>query len=212
MQTHINSFVRRSARLTKGQAKAIKILSSYSFLLSDFDPNKLNVLDVGFGTGDDLKVQLQKHTGINFIGVEVYIPGVASLLQQINKNTSNLKIFNDDVFLLLKQLPNDSLDRVSCLYPDPWPKKKQNKRRLIRPLFVENLRKVLKNEAVFHIKTDSDSYACYIYDFMKSFKDFEVITSFDEQLINIEHVPTKFSKKGDLKGHNQWSFSYRILK
>jgi tRNA (guanine-N7-)-methyltransferase len=210
VQTHINSFVRRTARLTKGQAKAIKLLKDYSFNLEEFDTSNINVLDVGFGTGDDLLVQTNLHKNIQFLGVEVYIPGVANLLGKLNENTKNLKLFNDDVFTLLDNLPKNSLDRVSCLYPDPWPKKKQNKRRLIRPLFVKHLLNVLKKGGVFHIKTDSDSYAIYIYEFMKTFKNFEVITSFDVQVAKINHVPTKFSKKGDIKGHKHWSFTYQV--
>lgn len=124
-----------------------------------FDNNKKNCLEIGFGYGESLAHKAQIYNEKNFIGCEVYTNGVSNLIELIEKNNiQNLKIFNGDSRIFLENLLNNSLEVIYILFPDPWPKKKQNKRRIINEEFIELLYKKLENNGKIIFVSDIPDY------------------------------------------------------
>ena len=116
-------------------------------------------LEVGFGSGEHLINQAQLNPSIVFFGCEPYINGVASLLAKIKeKRINNIFIYPGDVRNLFDVLPSNSIDRVFLLYPDPWPKKRHNRRRFVNPEYLIPLCRVMKVAAQFRIATDVKEY------------------------------------------------------
>ena len=145
------SFVTRQGRITSNQRKALDsfwnlfVISNISEITEHID-NKYTLLDIGFGAGETLISIAQKNKEIRLLGVEVYLSGIGSVLSKINEyNLRNIKVVSGDAEDLLQtKIPNSSLDAVIMFYPDPWPKRKHHKRRLVKEEFLELLNKKLK--------------------------------------------------------------------
>lgn len=119
-------------------------------------------LEIGFGGGEHLARMAELHPGDQFIGSEVFLNGLAKLLAVIErKNLSNVRVFDEDASKLLAALPAACLDRVCILYPDPWPKFRQRKRRFISPETVSDLARVLRPGGDLRFATDIDDYAAW---------------------------------------------------
>jgi tRNA (guanine-N7-)-methyltransferase len=102
-------------------------------------------LEIGFGGGEHLWQRLREHEDTGFIGVEPFVNGMAKVLSRLHtRPASNIRLFNEDAALLLDWLPAECLDHIDILYPDPWPKKRQNKRRFISEENLVHLHRVLK--------------------------------------------------------------------
>jgi tRNA (guanine-N7-)-methyltransferase len=118
------------------------------------------VLEIGFGGGEHLVAQASAHPGMRFIGVEPFVNGVASCLRHVEEaNVSNVRIHNGDARDVMARLPDASLDLCYILFPDPWPKARHHKRRLIQPEFLSELARVLKPGAQVRFATDWANYA-----------------------------------------------------
>ena len=116
-------------------------------------------LEIGFGGGEHLLWQAQQNPDINFIGVEPFLNGVAKTLRGIERlGLDNIRLYNGDVRDVLGLLPAGSLDRVFILFPDPWPKLRHHKRRLINMDLIENLHKVLCAGGILRFASDIDHY------------------------------------------------------
>ncbi len=164
------SFVLRKGRVTVAQRRALNSLKKeYTIKLGKgelniaeafLNPDKKLIADVGFGSGESLLFMANKYQEANFVGIEVYSSGIGSALNQIQKNKlTNLKIIEADVFQLLEtNIADDTFDGIVFLYPDPWPKRKHHKRRLLSEGFLSLLYdKVTTNGLVF-CKTDWENY------------------------------------------------------
>jgi tRNA (guanine-N7-)-methyltransferase len=117
-------------------------------------------LEIGFGGGEHLAFQSRSHPEIGFIGVEPFVNGVAKLLGVVDADgTANIRLWDDDATKLLPTLAPGSVDRVYLLYPDPWPKRRQRKRRFVSDETLLNLARVLKPGGEFRFATDIDDYA-----------------------------------------------------
>lgn len=117
-------------------------------------------LEIGFGGGEHLAGQASKHPHMNAIGAEPFVEGVAKLLAQIDDNAlSNIRIHPGDVRDVMDRLPEQSVDRVFILFPDPWPKTRHRKRRLVQPTFLESLARILKPGGQVRFATDIADYA-----------------------------------------------------
>ena len=171
----IRSFVRRAGRLTPSQRRALEELwplygvdFSTENLVFDtlFGRNAPVVLEIGFGNGDSLVQQALENSGMNFLGVEVHEPGVGHcLLKAQEAALSNLKLSKHDAIdVLTQQVPSESLQRINIYFPDPWPKKRHHKRRMIQPSFLELIHSRLKAEGTLHVATDWANYAEHIDD------------------------------------------------
>jgi tRNA (guanine-N7-)-methyltransferase len=208
----IRSFVIRDGRITPGQIKA---LEEY-WPLYGYDLNELPldqslpylteqpvVLEIGFGMGDSLFEMATKAPETNFIGVEVHRPGVGHLLSLVRRdNLQNVRVFKVDSIDVLKQaLPDSSLDKVQIFFPDPWHKKKHNKRRLITSSFIALVQAKLKDGGLLHIATDWEPYAEEISELMDS------SAGFNKGEVP-ERVVTKYEKRGLRLGHKVTDLAY----
>jgi tRNA (guanine-N7-)-methyltransferase len=117
-------------------------------------------VEIGFGNGEHLVDQALGHPDVGFIGCEMFVNGVASLLRHIDRLAlANVRVFDDDARLLLEVLPSASLERIFLLFPDPWPKARHAKRRFIGPTNLAVLGRLLANGADLWIATDDPGYA-----------------------------------------------------
>ena len=218
-QSVIRSFVRREGRFTKGQKAAFKnYWPVYGIEVKDgqldfqciFDSTQSVVLDIGFGNGEALLALAMQHPHLNFLGVEVYRPGIGSLLRKLGEaKLSNVRVINIDVTELLHEhIKATSLASVLVWFPDPWPKKRHHKRRLIQPEFLKLVASRLVDKGELHIATDWQPYAMHIQEIVKQrnlFKKVSVSTLISQR------PQTKFERRGKKLGHPIFSQAYKKI-
>ena len=160
-------------------------------------------LEIGFGMGDALLEVALAHPENNYIGVEVYLPGIGQLLMDIQAmGLTNVRIDRRDAMEVLDLLATGSLSRVSLFFPDPWPKKRHQKRRLVQAPFVEKLQRVLAPGGHFHAATDWDPYARQICEIMEAADGFANGSGDGQYYLGpVERSLTKFEKRGLKRGH-----------
>ena len=216
-QRKIRSFVRRESRMSKRQSTAYELLfPKYGVTLNQqpLDLNQLfersvpTILEIGFGMGDTLAMMAMNNPDTNYLGIEVHRPGVGSLLATMEeKGITNIRIIcHDAVEVLEHTLPDKSLEGIQIFFPDPWPKKRHFKRRLIQPTFVKLLSKKLKPNGMLHIATDWKNYAEWIEEIMAASPYFLKPT---EEAISHQRPTTKFEKRGLKLGHSVWDMIYK---
>jgi len=219
----IKSFVLRQGRLTTAQQKAFdSYWQDYGIDFSNelIDFNKIFgrtaplTLEIGFGDGDSLLEQAKLFPECNFLGIEVHRPGVGHLLNCIHKEgISNLRVIRHDaVEVLEQQIPDSSLACVQLFFPDPWHKKKHNKRRILQSSFINTIFSKLKTGGVFHMATDWQHYAEHMLKEMESAEGFsnnagEGCFSTDKKT----RPQTKFERRGLKLGHGVWDLIYTKL-
>ena len=217
----IKSFVLRQGRLTKGQQHAMEHFWPLFGLEADgalldfaaiFGNDQPVTLEIGFGNGDSLASMAQADPGRNFIGIEVHTPGVGHLLYLLDdKRLSNVRAMNSDaVEIIAQQIPVASLDRIQLYFPDPWHKKRHNKRRIVQPEFVSLIASRLKPGGVFHLATDWEDYALHMAEVMQASPEFR---SLAEDGAAFSPRPgfrplTKFEQRGLRLGHGVWDLLY----
>ncbi|WP_342360008.1 tRNA (guanine(46)-N(7))-methyltransferase TrmB [Terrarubrum flagellatum] len=119
-------------------------------------------LEIGFGGGEHLIARALENPDVGFIGCEAYIDGVARLVGEIEKNAlGNVRLYDADAIRLIDRLPDASIARVYLLYPDPWPKRRQRKRRFVSDERLAALARILKPGGEFRFATDIDDYAAW---------------------------------------------------
>ena len=117
-------------------------------------------LEIGFGGGEHLAAQAAAHPGVGLIGCEPFISGIARLLSLIEpQGLSNVRLFTDDARLLMQALPEASLERIFVLFPDPWPKTRHHKRRIVNPATAAEFARLLQSGGELRLATDDMSYA-----------------------------------------------------
>ena len=220
----IQSFVRRSGRISKAQSIGLNELwHDYGVDLTEkkLDFNKLflsknNVtLEVGFGNGDSLLEMAIDQPNQNFLGIEVYEAGVGRLINEANKNKlSNLKIIKDDaVEVLTNNILDNSISHFQLFFPDPWHKKKHHKRRIVQISFLDLLSKKLKNDGVVHIATDWENYAEHIMESLESHPHFKNCAGDHMYSSRPKNRPlTKFENRGQKLGHGVWDIIFTNIK
>ena len=131
-------------------------------------------LEIGFGGGEHLVWQAQSRPGIGLLGCEIFENGIARLLSQVDRcNLANIRIFTDDALLLIEALPAASIDRVFILFPDPWPKARHNKRRLISDETLDRLAAIMTRGAELRLATDDTDYLCWMLERVTRHRAFE---------------------------------------
>lgn len=195
-------------RITAAQKINLNDLDLYKTKIKDLK-NKNVVLDIGFGNGEYTAAYANAFQEKNIIATEVYLSGIGSLIGLINKyKISNISIFDEDVRLLMDQMPKDFLDSVNILFPDPWQKAKHHKRRLISEDFLYQLHPLLKPNAKIFVRTDWEDYAEQISELA------EVMSSHFrlERTQNIEfEFETRFHKRAIKEGREISSFLFTKL-
>jgi tRNA (guanine-N7-)-methyltransferase len=130
-------------------------------------------LEIGFGAGEHLATQAEANPGIGFIGVEVFETGVAKLLTVIDRTKlDNIRLLIDDARLLLGALPDDCLDRAFILFPDPWPKLRHHKRRIVAPATLRELARVMRDGAELRLASDDPNYLRFMLAMATDASDF----------------------------------------
>jgi len=167
------------------------------------DPVDQLWLEIGFGGGEHLAAQAANHPKIGIIGVEPFINGVASLLAHIDKdNLKNVRIYGDDVRQIIDAIPINSLDQVFILFPDPWPKKRHNRRRIISMELLDSLARIMKDNAEFRFASDHMEYGAWALERATRHPDFQwnARTKADWQTPPEGWVTTRYETKGRKKG------------
>lgn len=216
----VRSFVLRQGRMTEGQKKAYERLWPEYGLTRDagmIDPrevfgrdNMLN-LEIGFGMGKSLAEMAGAAPEQDFIGVEVHLPGVGALLKEVDEHKlENVRVYNIDANDVIDLcLPDACLDRVMVFFPDPWHKKKHQKRRLIQPEFVQRIRHKLRVGGVLHLATDWENYAEHMLEVMNDAEGFANCQPEGGYSPRPDDRPiTKFEKRGEKLGHGVWDLLF----
>ncbi len=229
----IRSFIIREGRLTRGQARALdsgwpKFGLEYSATPVDMSTvfgetaNRPLTLEIGFGDGEALFELARRFDQQNFIGIEVHRPGVGHLLMRLEEaKLENVRVINHDAMDVLENMIGDeSLDRINLYFPDPWPKKRHHKRRIVQPDFMKLLSMRLKADGLIHFATDWHPYAEHMCEVLQQTEYF--VNTRDDAPTNFDATPddvcvprpdsrplTKFEKRGHRKGHGVWDFVFR---
>ncbi|RMG28640.1 MAG: tRNA (guanosine(46)-N7)-methyltransferase TrmB, partial [Gammaproteobacteria bacterium] len=215
----IRSFVRREGRLTPAQARALERLLPRFGLpeTGPWDPVAIFgrearvTLEIGFGNGEVLATLAAAAPREHFLGIEVHRPGVGRLLQRLEREgLTNVRVSTRDAVEALEhQVPEGSLDRVLIYFPDPWPKKRHHKRRLIQPPFVALLARALKPGGLLHLATDWMPYAEWMQAVLASSPDFEPVPPGGCIPRPPWRPETKFERRGRDLGHTVCDLLYR---
>jgi tRNA (guanine-N7-)-methyltransferase len=157
---------RRGKRLRAGHETLVEsLLPSLRVDLETFEEFRARFpqdlwLEIGFGGGEHLAAQARAHPEIGFVGCEPFVNGMAKLLARIGEEgLGNVRLWDDDATKLLPRLPERSFGRVSILYPDPWPKRRQRKRRIVSDEILSQLARLMRPGAELRFATDIDDYA-----------------------------------------------------
>lgn len=216
----IKSFVIRAGRLTKGQEGALE--RQWPVMGLELAQGAINpvevfgrdghvVLEIGYGMGQSLVQMAAAAPEKDFIGVEVHLPGVGSLLYLAEEaGISNLRSYKEDAIEVLKLLPDNSIDTVQLFFPDPWHKKKHHKRRIVQAEFAQTIRRILKPGGVFHMATDWEPYMEHMLEVMDVAEGYENVAGKGNCVPRPEHRPlTKFENRGERLGHGVWDLMFR---
>lgn len=207
--------------MTTGQKKAFDSLwsqygldeqQSISDLNRPFQRHAPKVMEIGFGMGDSLATQALTHPYNDYIGIEVHRPGVGHLLSLMEKqHVANIRLFCADAVEVLSHcIPNDSLDVIQIFFPDPWPKKRHHKRRIVQPAFISLLCKKLKSGGKLHLATDWENYAEHMVDVLRSQPALVNTATQGEFVARPDSRPlTKFEHRGLKLGHGVWDLVYK---
>jgi tRNA (guanine-N7-)-methyltransferase len=156
-------------------------------------------LEIGFGGGEHLAAQAAAHPNVLVLGAEPYINGVASALRHLKAaDLSNVRLWSADGRTLMAALPDASLARLFVLFPDPWPKRRQNKRRLVDASFVEAAARLLKPGGLARLATDWEAYADQVLDTFNRSSQFAWTArcARDWRRPPHDHVTTRYEQKG----------------
>ena len=205
------SFVKRKGRITKKQTHSLSSLSEFSVKsiqeVEDFSKHfDKCYLEIGFGNAENIIFQAINNPSYLFIGSEVYMSGIGTLISSIKENNiKNIKIFSDDIRLLLDQSPKKVFDSVIIICPDPWPKEKHHKRRLINKSFLEMVHDFMKDDSNIYISTDWENYAESISELFVKNKLFKPFSNKSFQKDSL----SKFERRGKDEGRELFEFNYK---
>jgi tRNA (guanine-N7-)-methyltransferase len=217
----VRSFVRRPGRATAAQRRAfVELLPRFDVdaphgpldLPRLFGRDARRVLDIGFGDGEALVTNALNNPTVDYLGIEVHEPGIGHLLLLLEQAAvRNVRVIARDAADVVPQLlPAASFDAVDLFFPDPWPKKRHHKRRLVQPAFVAELARVLKPGGVFHVATDWADYARHTREVLAGDARFSAI---ERAQLATEPLalrpPTKFERRGMRLGHEVADLYYR---
>lgn len=220
-RTHIRSFVHRRGHITQGQKDALdRLMGKWSI---PYEKRPLDVdaaygrhgpviLEIGFGMGETTeKIALSRSNDL-FLGVEVFNAGVGSLLNRIEQSgLTNIRIIQHDAVEVLRDMISPgSLAGVHIYFPDPWPKKRHHKRRLIQPALVALLASRLAPDAYLHLATDWEHYAQQMLEVLSA--EPTLTNTVDGFAPRPDYRPqTKFETRGLRLGHGVWDLIFKKI-
>lgn len=218
----IRSYVIRGGRLTSSQRKALETYSA-EFVV-DYRPQPVEpqtlfgnenpvIVEIGFGMGESLLTMARTMPEKNFIGIEVHKPGIGKLLMGIGSDTlKNIRVINHDAREAMEHcFPDNCLDGIQVFFPDPWHKKRHNKRRLIQSEFVELLARKLKPGGLLHLATDWQPYAEQMMEVLESNSRLANEAGPGNYSSAGDRPTTKFENRGRKLGHGVWDLQFRSV-
>jgi tRNA (guanine-N7-)-methyltransferase len=216
----LRSFVRREGRFTPSQRRAVaELLPRYALpdgdapldLRAVFGRDAPCTLEIGFGNGAVLATLAAAEPQHDFIGIEVYRPGVGRLLSEVARHAlGNLRVSEKDAVQLLRgRFADASLARIMVFFPDPWPKKRQQKRRLIQPPFAALLASKLEPGGQLCLATDWQDYATQMLAVMEGTAGMRNHHGAGNYAPRPDYRPiTRFEQRGQRLGHGVWDLVY----
>jgi tRNA (guanine-N7-)-methyltransferase len=216
----IRSFIRRQGRITPGQQQAIDQLWPKYGLEPDqshqfsqiFGRSAPLFLEIGFGNGETLVEMAAANPENDYLGIEVHRPGVGHLLLQLQqRELTNVRVYwHDAIDILEQQIADDSLAGIHLFFPDPWPKKRHHKRRIVRPDFITLVTRKLQQGGYFHAATDWENYAEHMIDVLAQQSILANESSGGAYCKRPDYRPiTKFERRGVRLGHGVWDLIFR---
>lgn len=214
------SYIRRRGRATVGQTRAFEQeLDRYALTLDQVEAISRRAgalgIEVGFGMGDALVEWAERLPTWNFLGIDMYQPGVGSLVNKlVTLELTNVQVANLPAQEVFAQLSSDSVDEVIILFPDPWPKKRHAKRRLIQRPFMNDVARCLKDSGILRIATDWEPYGDWIREVLARQEGLVLV----EDLISetgdgsVRETTTKFERRGQRLGHGIHDLCYQSIK
>ena len=211
------SYSLRGNRMTRAQTLAMNshwdkyaISVGSNLLINEIFPDKSQtILEIGSGMGEATAQIALNNLDTGYVAVEMHKPGLAALLLLImEKQISNIKMIREDAtYLLANFIPDGSLDGIHLLFPDPWPKNRQHKRRIVQDDFIELSARKLKPKGFIHIATDWQPYAQWIK------AKFDNNSQFSGGIVARPswRVLSKFEGQGLRKGHTVTDFRYEKI-
>ncbi len=215
----IRSYILRQGRITAAQTKAIQ--DNFQKHAVNFENKIINfgdifknknsdlILEIGFGMGTSTAEIAKSNLNKNYVAIEVHSPGVGNLLKLIQEgDIPNLKIIQHDAVEVLNlMIKNDSLDGIHIFFPDPWPKKRHHKRRLIQSNLLKLIAQKIKKTGYLHIATDWEDYAVWIIDLLD--KEDSLEKTSDDFFKKPDYRPlTKYENRGIKLGYRVWDMIY----
>jgi tRNA (guanine-N7-)-methyltransferase len=218
---HIRSFVRRRGHISEAQKRYFEHgLPQWGV---GFEKTPLNPeqtfgraaplwLEIGFGMGETTAQIASRHSDVNYLGVEIFTAGVGSLLKKIDEQKiENIRIVSHDVVEVLQfMIPDACLDRVMIYFPDPWPKARHHKRRLIQTQFLSLLLPKLKPGGIIHCATDWQHYAEQMLEVLSAQPALKNTAQHYAQRPDTRPL-TKFENRGLKLGHGVWDLIFTKL-
>ena len=220
----IRSFVIREGRFTDAQKRALKeYWPAYGIDADIPDNSDLNhyfnqrqplICDVGFGAGDSLLSLAQQKPDYNFLGIEVYRPGIGAVLNKIQQlEINNVRIVNADaVEFIDKKMSANQLAGMMVWFPDPWPKQKHKKRRLIQKKFLEMVVKCMQENAILHLASDWQPYIKFMHAQVLQLPNQLEQLDVEMHPLGLQRPATRFEQRGMRKGHVVSDLFYRVSK
>ena len=215
----IRSYVIRAGRLTTSQQKALETYSADYVV--DYKPEPLEteslfgnaqpvIVEIGFGMGSSLLTMAKNHPDRNFLGIEVHKPGIGKLLMGIAEDgVANIRVINHDAREVMEHcFVNQSLDGIQIFFPDPWHKKRHNKRRLIQAGFVALLVSRLKPGGMLHLATDWQPYAEQMLEVLEANPALINSAGAGNYATPGDRPTTQFEQRGRKLGHGVWDLRF----
>ena len=216
----IRSFMRRESRITRAQQRAFaELWSRFGIDTSTarLEPEQIFgrcgplVLEIGFGDGESLAAMAAADPQTDYLGIEVHRPGIGHLLLRAAElQLSNLRVLCADAAEVIEQqLPEACFNRIQIFFPDPWPKARHHKRRLIQPSFITLLAHKMRPNGRLLIATDCADYAHSILDSLNATPELRNIVNGDGFAPRpAQRLPTRFEQRGQRLGHTVWDLAF----
>ena len=207
------SFVKRRGRITQSQEDNLNLLPKYLInSYEDIRSEKANfsrlILEIGFGNGENILTLAKNNPDTLFVGSEVYLAGIGYLIGEIQElGLLNIRITTGDIRLLIEQIKEPLFDDILIICPDPWPKARHHKRRLIKEDFLKLVHPIIKDQGELFISTDWENYAESIEEAINQSSGYEKLTGSVYQ----ESELTKFQQRAAKEGRDIYCFPLQKL-